>query len=104
VPDAARGSVPITRPIRIDCHRDRLVIVPEKGLSGGKSIPLGPRTVDSIDEFISAVWEHMDSWGIAGKGMYWRPQLSLHVAPDAQQRYSDLNTLLEGSGLTLKKK
>ena len=99
LPDAARGSVPITRPIRIDCQKDRLILVPERGLGGRKVISLGYRTEDAVDELISSVWEHMDSWGMAGNGMYWRPTLKLHVAPDAQSRYADLKTLLENSGV-----
>ena len=104
LPDAAAGSVPITRPIRIQCEADRLVIVPEKGLWGGKAIPLSSRTEDSMDELLSAIWMHMQSWGIAGKGMYWRPVLQVHVAPDAAQRYRDLEMLLEGSGLSIERK
>ncbi len=104
LPDAARGSVPITRPIRIDCYADHLAIVPERGLGGGKSIPLGPRLEESIDEFRSAIWEHMNSWGIAGEAMYWRPVLNVYVAPNAEQRFTELDALLEDSGLTVKRK
>jgi len=101
---AARGSIPLTRPIRIDCYSDRLVIVPEKGVPGGKVIPLGSRTEGSIDQLISAIWEHMDRWGIAGRGMYWRPILNVHAAPDAQKRAGDLKILLDGSGLEVRRK
>ena len=45
---------------------------PRAGHGSRKAIPC-PRTAGSIDKFIAAVWEHMDAWGIAGKGMYWRP-------------------------------
>ena len=50
-------------------------------------------------ELVSAVWDHMDTWGIAGRGMYWRPVLSIHVGPGAEGRYDDLKTLLQESGL-----
>jgi biopolymer transport protein ExbD len=102
--DAASGSVPVTRPIRIDLYRDRLVIVPEKGMASIRVIPLTSRTEDAIDGMISAVWELMDAWGIAGKGMYWRPVLSVYVTPGAESRYRDLATLLDGSGLEVKRK
>jgi len=101
LPDAARGSVPITRPIKILCHHDRLVIVPERGMSGGRTIPLKLRTERSVDEFLSAVWSHMESWGLAGNGMYWRPLLKVDVAPGGERRFIELRSLLEGSGLTL---
>lgn len=102
--DAAGGSVPITRPIRINLYADRLVIVPEQGTSEPKVIPLGARTVDAIDGTVSALWDQMDSWGIAGRGMYWRPVLNVYVAPDADSRYADLANLLDGSGLEVQRK
>jgi hypothetical protein len=104
LPDAAHGSVPVTRPIRVECRSDRLIIVPEAGLAGGKTVPLGIRTDTSTEAFISAVWEHMETWGIAGRGMYWRPILNVYVAPDAEQRFADLQMLLEGSGLKVVRK
>ena len=103
LPNAARGSIPITSPIRIDCYADRLVLVPEKGLGQQKVIPLGRRTQESIDALISEVWEYTERWGSAGNGMYWRPVLNVHVAPDAETRYSDLQILLDGSGLEVKR-
>jgi hypothetical protein len=99
LPNAAEGWVPITVPIRIDCLSDRLILVPEKGMGQPRAIALGHRTQDAVDELISAVWEYVERWGSAGNGMYWRPVLSLDVAPDAESRYTDLKTLLDGSGL-----
>ena len=101
LPAAAERSVPITRPIRVDLRQDRLVLVPERGLGPEKRIELGPATVDAVDEFVSAIWTHIDSWGIAGRGMYWKPTLKVRVAPGAEQRYHDLKTLLDGSGIEL---
>ena len=40
--------------------------------------------------------------GSAGRGIYWRPQLAVDVAPGAEGRYSDLKTLLADSGLDVK--
>jgi hypothetical protein len=103
LPNAARGSVPITRPIRIDCYTERLVLVPERGLGQQKVIPLGLRTQESVDALISDVWEYIERWGSAGNGMYWRPVLNVHVAPNAEVRYADLQVLLDQSGLEMKR-
>jgi len=43
------------------------------------------------------------AWGIAGRGMYWRPVLHVYVAPEAEQRFAELSALLEGSGLTVER-
>jgi hypothetical protein len=96
--NAARGSFPITRPIRVECHVDRFV------LPGGKIIPIDGPADRSIDKFISAVWEHMDMWGIAGQRMYWRPILEVYVLPGGEQRFEEMKRLLEGSGLTVERK
>lgn len=101
--NAARGSVPITRPIRIECHAERLVILPEPGAAPAPPIPLEGRTSHSVDRLISAAWDHMEGWGIAGKGMYWRPVLRVRVAPGAEQRFDELSSLLEGSGFTVQR-
>jgi hypothetical protein len=104
LPDAAGGSVAITRPINVECRADQLIIAPEPGQPGGKIVPLGPSTEASTQAFVSAIWERMDAWGIAGRGMYWRPVIHISVAPGAEQRYADLAMLLEGSGLKIERK
>ena len=101
--NAARGSVAITRPIRVDCYPDRLVILPEPGAAAVPPIAMEGRTTQSVDRLISAIWDHMEGWGIAGKGMYWRPILKMRVAPGAEGRFAELSSLLEGSGLTVQR-
>ncbi len=102
--NAGRGSVGVTRPIHIECYGDRLVVISERGSATNRVIPLGPRTAASIDPLISAIWEQMEVWGMAGRGMYWRPSLQVDVAPDAERRFRELSVLLEGSGLTVERK
>ena len=55
----------------------------------------------SIDKFTAAVWEQMDSWGMAGTGMYWHPVLNVHVAPGARGHFDEMKALLKDSGLTI---
>jgi len=104
LPATSAGAIPITRPIRVECYADRIVLVPEKRNERTREIPLTERTVDGMDSFVSAVWERMDSWGIAGRGMYWRPVLHVYTAEGAESRARDLRVLLEGSGLEVRRK
>ena len=46
----------------------------------------------------------MDTWGIAGREMYWRPILNFYVAPGGEPRLLDLTRSLEGSGLVIERK
>jgi len=102
LPDASQQSVPITRTVRVLIRNDRVVIMPERGLEGGHAIMLKARTEESIDEFVSKMWEHMKGWGIAGSGLYWRPVLVLQVLEGGEERARDLAMLLEDSGVEVK--
>jgi len=102
--DAAHNSVGVTRPIRVECYADRLVVISDRGPTHNKVIAIGARTDTSVDPLISAVWEHMEAWGMAGRGMYWRPVLQVYVAPGAEPQFQELAALLEGSGLSVARK
>lgn len=104
LPDKGHASVAISRPIQVECYADRLVIVSQYGPTNNKIVPFRGRTSATVDPFIAAIWAHMGTWGIAGRGMYWRPILIVSVAPEAEQRYAELVKLLDGSGLTVERK
>lgn len=98
LPDAAKKKTPIARPVQIYCSVDRLTIVADRNLPD-RQIMLGPNTADSVDQLAKMVWDQVETWGLAGRGMYWRPTLSIHYAPDGAVRFNELRTLLLGSGL-----
>jgi hypothetical protein len=100
----ARGSIPITRPVRVLCFEDRALVAPIDDTYQPKVIPFAAQTRDSVDPLVAAVWEQTRQWGIAGKGMYWRPVLSFDVQPGGQQRFDELRTLLDDSGLVVRRK
>jgi hypothetical protein len=102
LPEEARHAVPIQRPVRVECLPDRLVLRSEQLPAQTQEIPLTEHTEDSVEDLVAAVWNRVDTWGSAGRGMYWRPQLTVDVAPGAEGRYSDLKTLLADSGLEVK--
>jgi hypothetical protein len=94
----------VTRPVTIECYADRLVIVPDQANAQAKQIPLTGTTDEAIEDLVSAVWQHMKGWGIAGRNLYWRPTLVMKVAPDAADRYQELKALLDDSGLDVRQK
>jgi hypothetical protein len=102
LPEEARHTVPISRPVRVECRADRLVLRSEQNPSQTKEIALGERTEDSVEDLVTSVWQRVETWGSAGRGMFWRPVLSVDVAPGAEGRYTDLQTLLADSGLEVK--
>ena len=101
---SARSSNPITRPIHIICEGDKLVIRPERPDDPPVAIPLRMRTEDSVDPLVAAVQQRITDWGIAGRGLYWRPQLILQVGHSGEGRYADLDALLADSGFDVKRR
>jgi hypothetical protein len=104
LPDAGAGMAPATRPILVECHNDRLVIVPDEPAAEAKVTRLGDEARENIDEFVSDVWQHMKGWGIAGRGLYWRPTLVMSVEPGAADRYAEIKALLADSGLDVRER
>jgi hypothetical protein len=99
LPESSAGAVAATRPILVECYPDRLILQSETRGVPAREIHLAERTEDSIDELVSAVWDHMKGWGKAGKGLYWRPTLSINVQPGAAARFDEIQALLADSGL-----
>ncbi|MCH8849460.1 MAG: hypothetical protein IIC89_01390 [Chloroflexi bacterium] len=98
-----RSSIGITRPVRVSCYHDRLVIRSDETSRRGKVITLSPDARENIDEFVEATWQQTKSWGIAGKGMYWKPILSFQVEPGGENRFQELSALLKDSGLEIRR-
>jgi hypothetical protein len=101
---AARASNPITRPIHIVCEGDKLLVQPGRPGDSPAIVPLAHRTEDSVDQLVAELQERIEAWGIAGRGLYWRPQLILEVGHSGEGRYSDLEALLADSGFDVKRK
>jgi hypothetical protein len=98
-PDAGSTNVPIQRPIRIVCDAEHLTLLPEgRGKQGMQVIQLKPQTAESVDDLVATVWDRIDSWGTAGRNMYWRPTLIMEIEPGGQRRYTELQALLADSG------
>jgi hypothetical protein len=104
LPDRTRGSIPITRPVRVRCGEESLTILPDRAGTPRRVVPFEGKTVEAIDQFRSELWEHMADWGIAGRGMHWRPVLQVEVLPRGEQRCADLENLLKGSGLVVERR
>lgn len=96
----------ITRPIRVQCFADRLVIQSEKGEAQRPKVIMlqKGRVRGSAEEFVAGIWKHMETWGLAVRGGYWKPLLRVEVAPGAEQQYAELEAVLRDSGLDVQRK
>lgn len=100
-------SVPVRRTIQVVVRQNQLgVLSDEADLKArgkrNRTISVTGDTVESLDAFVKAVHEQIDSWGMAGDGLYWKPVLVLNIGPDGQQRAADLTRLLKDSGLDVR--
>ena len=102
---ALRGAVPfsspISRPVKIQCDGNKFVLMPQKGLTQPRVIPITDSVLAASDKLVYEIWEYMDAWGIAGEKMYWRPVLEVTVSPGGEQRFKELQYLLRKSGLAI---
>ena len=104
-----RADIPVRRPIRVIVRRDRLSVLPDRYEmsgsgwigSGGREVKLQGPTRFAIDELVAGLRDHVEQWGIAGSGLYWRPVLTLKIAPGGKARARDLVKLLENSGVEI---
>jgi hypothetical protein len=104
LPGANASATGIVRPIRTAVLRDRLIILPDKGERRAPELVLveGPM-VDEMDEFVSKIWDRIEQWGMAVAGGYWKPVLRAQVGQGAEERFQELQTLLQGSGLEVQR-
>ncbi|TWT31773.1 hypothetical protein [Blastopirellula retiformator] len=100
LPGQSARATGITRPIHVVVTADKIVLVPEKGSNKRPQVvPLQTDVRGGIDEFVSQVWTRIEDWGIAGRGIYWKPTLKVDVQPGADRNFAELSALLNGSGL-----
>ena len=106
LPQKPARAVAVRRTIHVTVCRDQLAVLPDSApataAASGKQIPMRGDTVESLDEFVKQVRDHVDGWGMAGNGLYWRPVIALSVGPDGERRAADLARLLKNSGLEIR--
>lgn len=105
LPQTAFTSTGITRPIQVELYQDRLVILPDRGdHRDPQTFPVEGPMRRSLPSFVNGVWNHTERWGMAVAGGYWKPVLRVHVAPDADQRFRELDALMKDSGIEVEQR
>lgn len=99
LPDAVPTMSPVSRPIHAVCTIDRVTLQRNPQTRKTPEIMLTDSTSRAMDDLVSAVWDHMKTWGFAGRQMYWKPVLNVEVSSGAETRFQEIETLLAGSGI-----
>lgn len=96
--------IPLTRPIQIECAADELRLFDDAGSRVVYRIPFTGSTDQSIDSLVLAIRRRVDSWGLAGDRLYWKPELVLTETEDGGGRREDVQVLLANSGIETRQK
>jgi hypothetical protein len=106
LPGAQGRTTAVTRPIRVVCLPDKIVVVPERGDDRAASvIPVSAELQPAeVEAFVKAVQKHLDAWGPAMTNGYWKPVLQVEVSRAAEPQFETLQSLLQGSGFDLQRK
>ena len=94
----------VVRSIRVVCYSDRWVLMQDSTAPNQVTIPIGQSPQQSAERLAKAITDRVSGWGIALGGGYWKPELVVDIAPGAEARCTQLERLLEGSGLTVKRR
>lgn len=90
------------RTIRVECHPDRLVLLPEGGRGDAKAYPFADGDIHQASmKLATDVRERVRNWGTSIPGSRWQPVLDVIVAAGAQPRFEQLRQLYDGSGLVI---
>ncbi len=104
LPDATPRSTGITRPIRLVCGPTQMTLVPERGVTQpAETVPVDADLEAAADKLVRHVQSRIESWGIAGRNFYWKPVLQVTVEQGGDATYRQLETLLYGSGIEVKR-
>ena len=105
-PEAAprAGAIPIQRTLHVTVRNNQFSILPDTSGSGGKNIAIAHSVEASAEQLVTALRQNIKGWGIAGKGLYWKPKLILNVSPSGARNARYLATRLNGTGLEVQTK
>ncbi|MEM9365664.1 MAG: hypothetical protein AAGD07_06675 [Planctomycetota bacterium] len=93
----------VIRPISMVCYPDRFELIQFDRLGRAQvqqtlSITNGDVN-DATLQLAGVLRDRVDEWGPPLPGSRWQPRLEVSVAPHAEQRFHQLQTLLRGSGI-----
>lgn len=94
------GGNTIVRTMRVQCYDDRFVLL--GSIRGGATEMFGINGGDierATMELATSVRDRIALWGVAMPGSNWSPRLDVEVMPGGEQRFNQLHSLMNGSGV-----
>lgn len=105
MPEAFRGmgGTEVVRPIAMVCHHDRYEL-----MENGRVVASFPFANDGVYnstlQLATAIRDRVSSWGATLPGGRWQPRLDVQVGPHGEQRFNEMRTLMQGSGIEINRR
>ncbi len=99
LPTRTPGATGYLRPIRIHCSEQGIELTAASGEQ--RQIAFAGSTASAVPPLVDEIWKLIDSWGVAGAGSFWKPELRVTVQPGGQRRFEELQGVLLDSGLAI---
>ena len=104
LPKSLPQSTPVTRTLHMLCAADRMTLLPDANTSRSVTIEFTPDLQADATKLAVAIQKHMENWGLAVAGGYWKPTLQVEVIPGGETRFEILQALMSGSGVELQRR
>ena len=98
----SENAVAYRRPVKLYLTTDAMV-VDSSASTQRTHVAIRDDLAETVDDLVDVVGEHIDKWGVAGAGGYWKPELDVVVLPGAESTYDRIARLLDSSGIELRK-
>jgi hypothetical protein len=104
---ANQNAVAVRRPVHIGVYADRIALLAsrrgsEEPRPTGAVIMLDQPEQAVVQQLGEALQQHVQQWGLAGQGLYWRPELVLDPGDGGAAHAIKLARLLGNSGVDVR--
>ncbi len=102
LPSRSPGAIAYRRPVKIVLQIDQINIPSDSQSNQTVKISVLDDRQSYAQALVEAIWKRIDTWGVAGAGGFWKPELDIEVEVGAEERFQELSALLKDSGLIVK--
>jgi hypothetical protein len=96
LPDHPANGTPYRRPIALRCSADAVLL--DGGAPGSRIEIPWSATAANVGSLVTEIWRVIQTWGIAERNGFWKPELRFVIEPGGQATFEQIQIMLEGSG------
>lgn len=105
MPNVGQGDTEMVRPISVECLPDKILIRRAGGAGINRDVDIPVAGLSTVgNTVISHMLDYMATWGNAARGTCWQPELIVTVQPGAERQFDELKSLMQNSGMKIRRK